>query len=515
MFASMQLVYSQEIKTPKTETKRVCCKAKKCKKSIVVKENIVSDTTKVIEFDFKTKKFTNANNPSEINLKKGDLFQIKVSNINQNLYEVIIDKKDSLKTSNLTFPAIDLIGLGSVNSLLANIATSAFSSISANSFVADLAIPIKKEDKNKVEKVTSFLEIRTLTSDSLNKALNVFIAKTEADIKNLTVKFNESNTLLINIENQLMSYYVSPTNDEKTKSDFSEKKLTYIEMLKKADELNTEMDNIQANIKSVKSEIDAYLKDLLKEQNNVDFLKKDTLSRGYIADMNKNYSKIFESIKEAKEKISYTKISGYYKTIVFLENNSDNDYNSMPLQLTGDVSTINLKIVPKSTDFKLPIYNAVYQLPKNLTYIGAGTSLYYARFQSSVFNVRETKTSDTTSFFNLVDENNPKGEIGINTLLHVGSKFRCKNQLFGYHLVVGPAVSVSAKPQLRLAAGAGLSLGKNNNMLSFDVLSMFGYTNTLSKVYDLNQNYNVKPVDFSISKLSKAIGFAFGYIYKF
>src|SRR5690606_3165946 len=67
-----------------------------------------------IEINFKDKSFTGCNWLKEVNnLKTGDLFQLKIKNLNMNLYKVVIDKKDTIVSSGVSsFPTFDLINLG-------------------------------------------------------------------------------------------------------------------------------------------------------------------------------------------------------------------------------------------------------------------------------------------------------------------------------------------------------------------------------------------------------------------
>lgn len=56
-------------------------------------------------------------------LKKGDLYKVKITNINMNRYNVSINKKDSVFVSEIEFPTFEMIGLGSITDIISSLTT--------------------------------------------------------------------------------------------------------------------------------------------------------------------------------------------------------------------------------------------------------------------------------------------------------------------------------------------------------------------------------------------------------
>ncbi len=77
------------------------------------------DNIKTLEIDFKTGEITP--NPNTIELKEGDLYRIKVKNINTYLYKISVNTKDTILENAIDFPSISALGIESVSGLLSGI----------------------------------------------------------------------------------------------------------------------------------------------------------------------------------------------------------------------------------------------------------------------------------------------------------------------------------------------------------------------------------------------------------
>lgn len=185
----------------------------------------------------------------------------------------------------------------------------------------------------------------------------------------------------------------------------------------------------------------------------------------------------------------------------------------MPFQHSEDISKLTIRLIPKKPEYGQS-YVATYRFPFDKFYAGIGGSFYYANFRHESYSIRETVITDSISTFSLVDEENPRGEIGIAVLLHVGSKIGGKG--FGLHGTVGPGLSLANKPLPRIAGGGGVSFGKRNGMLSLDLLCVAGNVNVKSNLFnDTNYQINERPESATVTKLKATWGLSLGYIYRF
>lgn len=458
-----------------------------------------SSTSKVIELDFKAKKFNT--DIKSLKLSKGEFYNVEIKNINMNLYNVSLSKTDSIISFNNEFPTLSLIGLESISTLLENITAFTKSTISEST----------ESDKSK--KLNNFLSY-TDTKDSLF-VLNKLDRIQEEVVNTVNQLENESkkiNNFLTSLNSLQFQYYVLQYDYEKTML-FDSLQLKYEDASKKVIEFNKSLNEIEKNLKVAKSDLEILLtmnayKDFIN--NNFDIKKQYNSIKSIV-------EKSIEETSKAKDKIKEEKINEIYLKLIHLENNSLRSYKSMPLQFNGDIAEITINITPKKDEFNLQSYSTVIKFPTNKFYAGIGGGFYRANFKNENYSTIENKTSDTTSTFNLVDEQPANFEIGFVSLIHVGTKiFTNKtNNLLGIHFSLGPGISFISKPQVRAAVGGGLSVGKSKNMLSINALAMVGPVNVLSRAYNLETQYEVQPENMTVSKLKVGCAFSLGYIYKF
>ena len=101
--------------------------------------------------------------------------------------------------------------------------------------------------------------------------------------------------------------------------------------------------------------------------------------------------------------------------------------------------------------------------------------------------------------------------MGIAALLRYGKKSESSD--WGRHFSVGTGLSIEKSPKPRLLIGGGLSYGKKHNF-TFDLGLIAGYTDTKSKVIDLNTVYTEKPSNITVTKLKAGAFVSFGYMFK-
>lgn len=547
-----------------------------------------SDNPRLIELKFDHKKFSSENNLEALkSLKRGEFYQLKISGINMNLYNVSIDKKDSLITSDVSIPFFGNLGLDDISKVIAGLAPStAYAQVYPDnnnelykiSKNLDDAISKKQVELLMLEKEikftksqNEFLEYKQRVYfqkdyDTLieinNKAIydkNLKASIIAGELKNLENEKNKILKQLIEQEEAFKATLKSPLdsafyeiNSKKTIlkqicEDAQNNTFTAIDKfllyrnIQVLEYLNADNEQDIITMPEVNMSSEQYIREVLafKEKLNnhrVDVVgirtnyenfittnpdiaillikeSKDTLLKreheGFLSQIDKS----IEIFDKGLELFSPDTVKVYLKSLILLENNAGNEYVSLPLHHSGDISKLKLTISPKNPEFGLQTYKAEYQFPTRRYFAGVGISLYYAGFKNEAYSVLETVNIDTTSDFTIRSEDLPKGEVGFAALLYVGGVM--KNDWLGFHGCIGPALSIDEKARPRLAVGGGISIGQRRSMISIDMLFMAGNTEVLSNVYEEGKIYSSKPEQVTVSNLSFAGGLAIGYIYKF
>ncbi len=528
-----------------------------------------------IRLDFKTKKL---DLESVQHIQKGKLYVFHIDNINMNLYDVSINKKDSVFPNRDLFPALDLLGFDAIGKVVDNIVNSVFSitgteNTNLNAKREELLIQkgvVEMENfralsegpnknfgfsslmKLKLNEFSSF-EIQKLNipdsskkylMDNNNKILiltsqldsidSLILKSKQASIKNATRKeqvlihisdaqnqigaqltavqpyFKEINDAVSKLNLQSIAYYESLDSFPKNPLIGSFSNLTMKETYELLHVLRNNVENFKKEIARIEDNYNGVKK------NYKDLYESDSL----IKKRDSAYIKIVADAKSSLDKelakISQTKILEHFAALIHLENNKQRSYTSIPLQHNGNISQLEIKISAKKPEYG-PSYEAKYQFPNSRFILGIGGAFYYAfSFRDDQYSVRETITSDTTSNFTIVKEEDKRGEVGFASLLHIGHRIRIKqHENIGLNFVFGPALSFAAEPQVRISFGAGLSYGPARNMVSLNALWMHGNTQRRSNVYNEGEAYLKRPDQVTISRLSQSFGLSLGYIYKF
>ena len=216
--------------------------------------------------------------------------------------------------------------------------------------------------------------------------------------------------------------------------------------------------------------------------------------------------------------INAEKVTTLLKSIILLDNNSNETFVSLPQQLNGNETQIKIQIVPAATDSNLPSYSTVLKFTqKQKFFTGMSMSFYYAGFNDEIYSTTAITTGTNTNY-RLVNENNSKGETGVVSLLHFGCKPWINNATnlkdLALNIVIGPALALTKNVRPRVAVGGGLSYGRKN-MITLNALYMAGYIDKKSTAYDLNTDYSVAPTNITVSKLAGSFALSLGYIYEF
>lgn len=414
-------------------------------------------------------------------LDDGDIYYVVIDNINMNLYKVSLANKDSIITSKVEFPTLDLPGLETLTSFLKEFSSS-FSEPD------DESVEFGKKPKKTLQ-----FPIKIIP-DSLGK-IKAYLIEKGRQVERINYDID---SLKLSVQTLRLSYLVK--NDTTWR-------------VKLADSLD--MRSVFERSNSLRSELKKIIRNVEKNKKAYDQFESDI--KGF-EKLKKEINTLFSTVLEAGAKVYTTmnaeNVSAWLQSIVHLENNSETTYRFLPLQFRGDFGKVNLSIVPKDEDSGLSSYETEIWFPHpQKRYIGAGISFYYGfGFKNASYSILENR-SDSDTTYTIVDENISKGEAGIAALVHGGWKI-CKSDLISIEFTLGPAISLTDNPKPRLAIGGGFAFGKRQKF-TINGLFMLGNVDRLSKKYSLTESYEVRPEDVTVSDITTSFALSVGYVYKF
>lgn len=457
------------------------------KKSIECCQNHSGKTPIVINLDFTEKKFENLDRLEE--LKKGDLYQLRIKNINLNLYNVLIENKDSLIKTDIPLFPFDLMNLDNLSKIIAEL--SPISTISESTkigFGGDVALT-----KDSIISKNRIIERMNLESKFLLTIKDsIYYSKISID------------SLQFSMNKRALSYIVENNNSD------------YYNYLKSSFNMENALKSTEKIRMKIKGILDKLKESFLKYQTfyteNKAIIDKTINLNKRNKEINEAYAKAIESINNVYTSIDANKVYTWFNSLILLENNNSGEYLSLPMQKAGDITNFKIKVVPKKSEYGLSSYQSNLQFPTyTKPYLGIGMGFYISTMYNEAFSINSTKV-DTVTSYNVIDEKPLHSEIGFATLLYYGVRFNNSN--CGIHLTFGPAFSISNKISPRLAVGGGFSFGKKQ-MLTVDFMAIAGYAERLSKVYSVDGIFTVQPQNITVSKLKYGGAISFGYIYKF
>lgn len=467
----------------------------------------LEDNILPITLDFKNKIFSVVTNLEK--LKKGGLFQLQIDSINMNLYKVVFDKKDTIISSGVTFPTFDLVNMGGVGELLGKLKEIAFSASS---------IEHSESDKQKITTFKSVEKSIDIYKGELVKGLKKIIEENSVEIQNslkiLVAKGENIDNLSLTIQKKIFSYDILTRTNPNYKLLSGD--ISFDTILLRTEKFRRELSNLSTKLKEQQDEYIQYtspdkVKKIINDKNNTDLKDADkTLQEAYI--------KAISMAEKLYESINAEKVSSWIRELIYKDNNSSFSYKTLPQQLNGNQTKLNIQFIPAKEEYGLPSYQTEIHFPhRNPFYVGVGMSFYYAKFKNEVYSSKGIVVNDSTTNYQIVDEKNNKEEYGLTTLIHFGYRPFCFNKKadwFAVNLVMGPALSLTNTVKPRIAMGGGFAFGRMS-MLTINGLYMAGYVDTKSEAFNTEKTYSSKPDNVTVSKIQNSFGISLGYIYKF
>jgi|GEM_PF-2750706 len=441
---------------------------------------------RVLSLNFKEKSFSGLEQLEK--LRQGDLYRLKIDSINMNLYKIILDKKDTIISSDVTFPTFDLVNLGGVDELLNKLLNKAFAQ--------SISEPLMPSDSGLYSDVYGSIIVYKDTLDSINREIS-------------TIKY-AVDSLTLEIRKKMISYAVESSGANHYQKLSKDIKLDSI--IIRIDTLRKNLRTSMISISELATKYDKYA----AGQGIKDTIRGDSTLKKTDKDLRTLFAESISFAEKLYENINAGKVSAWIEALVYKENNAGFTYLSLPQQLNGDRAMLTISIVPQDEKSGLQSYHTVLHFPqKKPFYVGAGMSFYASGLTSPAYSVSATAIDSTRTDYRIVEEDGVKTEVGVTALLHFGWKplYR-RADWWSLNMVTGPALSLSNPVKPRIVIGGGTAFGRKS-MLSVNALYVYGPVDKISNVYSVNGIYNVQPENVTVSTWKGTWGVSLGYIYKF
>lgn len=440
-------------------------------------------------------------------IKKGDLYQIIVANINLNRYSISIKSKDSVfKTEALSMPTFASFSLDALNALTAgfNISNSAIAAIDI--MTVDTLIP-----NNNIQDYHLFsTDIKTTKNSQLKNNSTVeeiFAIQTstsQKQIKYYEMKLMENARAIDSLKYTIYKYRLDQLASDT--SYLADATIKYSSLIIVVDKLRKDIKETQVHATQDYEEFKKYLDDKVVKK----YLKGNEDANTLASNILKAYELTIKKNNELLEQIAAEKIVSLMTSILYL--NKPNYFKSFPIQYTGDLEEVTITKSPRDTSGILDTEVITFSFPlnKKYEYWNVGTSFYYSTLKNDRYSTLATPVNDSTNVYRVIDEGRSQGEAGISVNLRYGYKLP-KCEKWGFHLAMGPGISIEKEVRPRLLSGLGVSYGEKHNLvIDFGIIT--GYVERKSKIVDFSKDYNEIP-NSTITALKTGYYFSFGYTF--
>lgn len=192
-------------------------------------------------------------------------------------------------------------------------------------------------------------------------------------------------------------------------------------------------------------------------------------------------------------------------------------FKSLPYTLGGDITTLDIEIVPTDASKISQGYATSIRLQKRpQEFWGFSTGVYASGLFNKSYSI-QTNTQvnsanpdklDTLNYTIIENDIESKLSVGINALLHYGWYFGQSN--FGASVTFGPGLSLENSPKPRVMIGASLVIGRTNKlMISGGWIG--GTVKRLATAYKTTTTYQPAPTDITTDKFKNSWYISLGY----
>ena len=441
---------------------------------------VATNAQDTISFDFSTKKFTE----TLPELTEGT-YQLKIKNINQNLYTISVNGTDTTVDTAAKFPTFADLNL----ELLEGATKAIGAAVINNTSTIDPKIQIIKTP---LFADPILLPVTIDAVDNLEKKLSEIDNKATALFGNVLELANE-----YNIIRRALIYHNVASKQSGTPPDQVDTKSKLDDVVQLRQDLNEYRLENQRLLQTTNA--------LLAATDSVIAAQKIRLTarKGALEAI-----RLF--LDDTDKKLSLDSIGKLLEQSVQWDNNRARTYTSFPIFLEGDEAEITFSVKPRAGITGQSYSGSIPLKRKQTTYVGTSLSLYIAGLSSDNYSNQSVIEDDSTRY-QLVDEENGELEFGVASVLRFG--IETKNENIGTHFGIGVGLSVGPKVRPRLLFAPGFALGKRHR-LTVDLGGIVGYVDRLSNAVEEDRLYLAPVEDPTVSKL--AIGFfgAVGYTFQ-
>jgi hypothetical protein len=466
---------------------------------ILLNSNCYSQKITEIKIDFSNKTI-NDSVFLEKKIKEGNFYRLVIDNINLNLFRVQVNYSDTIYSKPLKTPTFDGLGLDAI--------TKAISGLS------DLSTSVT-ETKNDFNKSMGTLDAQMQAFHKLVEGDTSGYEKLKVRIYqengNLNKIYNTVTDISSRIDTLKLSVYRFKLNSLKLEK--SEKHFNLEKALKESLDIQKCIIQSKANSNELKNTFNSDY-----EKYSEDIRKKEDIKKAVSA-LNDAYDKLITVLDKTILEFNADNINKLLSQVVFMNNNSNNIYKSVPMQFNGEQAILEYKIIPRDENYLLQSYSAKILFPRRRPdSFSVGLSFYGSTLYDEAYSSNGTITVGTTkndTLYSVIKEDVTKYEIGIVTLfrIRIGNRFG-KLEKLDFHLNFGPGISISNNVKPRLLFGTGFSHGKRHRF-AVDFGGIAGYVDRLSKAIILGKEYIPKPDNITVPKLELGAYLSLGYYYAF
>jgi hypothetical protein len=407
------------------------------------------------------------------NIKKNGYY-IEIININLNMFKVFLTSVDTILSKPQQTPAFGNFNLDAISKIVAGI--------------SPISTPALKAQLNPVE--TNKYVKNTMQNYEDTIALTKFVIERLAE----------------HIDSLKLKVYMFKLNSLKLDSLQNKYNFDIDSALSYVRELRDSISHLKIMIIINKARYEGFVNsNLIEIAKDLSLVARDKLNK-------ESYNNLLITMTDALTSISADKTNELLSPIVFIKNNKDNAYLSLPFQFLGEQAKIKISIVPRDEKYNLQSYYTQIVFPQKVkNYIVVGLSFYGSNLCDSAYSTIESQAKD--SIYIKKEENVSKRELGIAALLHFGTKFGYKCKL-GAHFSLGAGISISDKIKPRFLGGGGFSCGEKHKLV-IDGGLIVGYVNRRSSNTKLSQEYSKAPENITISTIDFGYFASIGYVYQF
>ncbi len=434
------------------------------------------------------------------NIKPGEFYQIKIDNINQNLFKVSLTSADTVLSTPQQTPTFGKVDLDMFSKIITGIGP--FATSVAQTQVADGALDI--------DRLAAYMEYMKYATPGdvkpiKKKEIEERMTKEDGNLSRAKLSIDQIVARIDSLKLEvykLKLYALKVTNPATT--------FNFTQALQAVENVRDSISALTADLSTKKKSYEAFSSD----DKNKEIIAKDSALAKADDLIKKAYDKSLTALSELQASVSADKTYELLSQLVFIENNASNTYTSLPIQLNGERSKVNLSITPRDEKYNLQSYYTQIVFPQNIKpYTVVGLSFYGSNLHDKAYSTIKTMINDSTASYSFKEEDLTKAEVGVAALLRFGTKFKNSDK-FGIHGSIGAGVSLSNKIKPRVLFGGGFSYGKKH-MFALDFGGILGYVDRLSSAIDLSQAYLEKPETITVSKLRVGVFASIGYVYQF